>query len=208
VTTGTGELLPRFVSDLARAVEGADARHPVASNMKTGQPFAPGLGPHSEEATFRLVLEELRQPDPGWYRSLDTRIPYPSNPRQKCDLGIDTPCGLIYVEGKLLRLLGDNGKPNDNMLMHILSPYPHQNSALTDCSKLAGSGFTGRLAIIIIGYNYARIPLQPAIDAFEVLASRSVGLGPRLEAGFAGLCHAVHNEGKVLGWEVLPGEVQ
>lgn len=33
--------------------------------------------------------------------------------------------------------LGDNGKPNDNMIMHILSPYPDHRSALTDCSKLA-----------------------------------------------------------------------
>jgi len=27
--------------------------------------------------------------------------------------------------------MGDNGKPNDNMLMHILSPYPAHRSALT-----------------------------------------------------------------------------
>jgi hypothetical protein len=36
----------------------------------------------------------------------------------------------------MLRLMGDNGKPNDNMLMHILSPYPSHRSALTDCQKL------------------------------------------------------------------------
>jgi hypothetical protein len=28
------------------------------------------------------------------------------------------------IEVKMLRLMGDNHKPNDNMLMHILSPYP------------------------------------------------------------------------------------
>jgi hypothetical protein len=28
------------------------------------------------------------------------------------------------IEIKMPRLMGDNGKPNDNMLMHILSPYP------------------------------------------------------------------------------------
>ena len=31
---------------------------------------------------------------------------------------------MIIQEVKMLRLMGDNGKPNDNMLMHILSPYP------------------------------------------------------------------------------------
>jgi hypothetical protein len=34
------------------------------------------------------------------------------------------------------RILGDNGKLNDNMLMHILSPYPQHRSAVTDCNKL------------------------------------------------------------------------
>jgi hypothetical protein len=33
----------------------------------------------------------------------------------------------------MLRLLGDNGKLNDNMLMHVLSPYQAHRSALTDC---------------------------------------------------------------------------
>jgi hypothetical protein len=47
----------------------------------------------------------------------------------------------MAVEVKMLRLMGDNGKPNDNMLMHILSPYPDDNSALTDCQRLAASGF-------------------------------------------------------------------
>jgi hypothetical protein len=28
------------------------------------------------------------------------------------------------IEVKMLRLMGDNGKLNDNMVMHILSPYP------------------------------------------------------------------------------------
>ena len=39
----------------------------------------------------------------------------------------------------MLRFLGDNGKPNDNILMHVLSPYPQHRSALTDCEKLARS---------------------------------------------------------------------
>ena len=53
----------------------------------------------------------------------------------------------------MLRLMGDNGKPNDNMLMHILSPYPKDRSALTDCAKLLGSGLVGRKAIVIYGFD-------------------------------------------------------
>ncbi len=44
----------------------------------------------------------------------------------------------------MLRLMGDNGKANDNMLMHILSPYPSHRSALTDCEKLLGAWLAGQ----------------------------------------------------------------
>lgn len=70
----------------------------------------------------------------------------------------------------MLRLMGDNGKPNDNMLMHILSPYPADRSALTDCSKLLTSGPGDRQAVIIYGFDYPGLPMDPAIEAFETLA--------------------------------------
>ena len=110
--------------------------------------------------------------------------------------------GAMLVEGKLLRLKGDNGKPNDNMLMHILSPYPFHRSALTDCAKLAGSGFAEPKAVVIVGYAYPDLPLAPAIDAFETLAHHAVDLGDRHEAMFSGLCHRVHNRGAVMAWEM------
>jgi hypothetical protein len=78
------------------------------------------------------------------------------------------------VEGKLLRLKGDNGKPNDNMLMHIVSPYPQHRSALTDCIKLINSQLPGVKVVTIIGYSYPDLPLEPAIRAFETLARSEV----------------------------------
>ncbi|MCW2632135.1 MAG: hypothetical protein JWR88_1097 [Pseudonocardia sp.] len=53
----------------------------------------------------------------------------------------------------MLRLMGDNGRPNDNMLMHILSPYPIHHSALSDFAKLTQSGFAARQAIMVFGYD-------------------------------------------------------
>jgi hypothetical protein len=82
------------------------------------------------------------------------------------------------------------------------SPYPLHRSALTDCVKLAASGFAATKVVVIVGYNYPDLPLKPAIDAFEVLAARAVDLGPRHEAMFFGLCHPVHNTGAVIAWEV------
>jgi hypothetical protein len=77
----------------------------------------------------------------------------------------------------MLRLMGDNGKPNDNMLMHILSPYPSHRSALTDCQKLAASSFSGSLSVLIYGYDYDALPMEPAVEAFEQLAAHRVRLG-------------------------------
>ena len=197
-------MLERLVQDLARAAEAADAARPVAHNKRTGVPFEAGLGPHSESETFDLLMETATTTAPQWYRAIEAGVPYPAAPRQKCDLRVTTPAGAMLVEGKLLRLKGDNGKPNDNMLMHILSPYPIHRSALTDCAKLATSGFAELKVIVVVGYAYPDLPLAPAIDAFETLAHHVVDLGRRREATFSGLCHRVHNCGAVMGWEVRP----
>jgi hypothetical protein len=100
-------------------------------------------------------------------------------------------------------MMGDNGKPNDNMLMHILSPYPAHRSAVTDCVKLAESGFDGRKGVVIFGYDYDAWPMDPAVDAFEALASRTSKLSGRVVASFEGLVHPVHQRGRVFGWELL-----
>jgi hypothetical protein len=66
--------------------------------------------------------------------------------------------------------LGDDGKLNDNMLMHILSPYPEHRRAVTDCLKLACTQVAARRAVLIYGFEHEEWPLEPALHAFEVLA--------------------------------------
>ena len=102
----------------------------------------------------------------------------------------------------MMRLMGDNGKANDNILTHILSPYPAHRSALTDCRKLVTSGLNGRHAILIYGYDYPAWPLEPVMDAFECLAGREVKLSERISAPFADLVHPIHRSGTVFGSEV------
>ncbi len=195
-------MLARLTRDLAAAVSAVDARRPVAVNKRSGIEFEPGLGPHSEAETFSLLLNETRHANPGWITELHYSVPYAAGSRQRCDAHVVTADGELFVEGKLLRLKGDNGKPNDNMLMHILSPYPQHRSALTDCLKLSRSQFGGEKAIVVVGYGYTDIPLEPAIDAFERLAATLVDIGQRHEATFSGLCHRVHQEGRVMAWRV------
>ncbi len=146
----------------------------------------------------------MRNAHPARYSSVAFGINYPNISRQKCDLSISQGTDELFIECKLLRMLGDNGKLNDNMLMHILSPYPQHRSALTDCEKLRTSGFEGRKAVLIFGYEGDDWPLEPAITAFELLAGRDELLGTRHSATYSGLCHPVHQSGAVYLWEILP----
>ena len=194
-----------IAADFARAIEAVDSRSPVAVNARTGAPFQPGIGPHTEAQTVKLVMTYLAADDPQKYGSFRLGVPYGDGTRQSCDLWLaGREDGDWAVEVKMLRLMGDNGKPNDNMIMHILSPYPAHRSALTDCTKLVGSSLASHKAILIYGYHYPAWPADPAIEAFEALASMQVCLSDRATAPFDGLIHPVHQRGRVFGWQVRP----
>jgi hypothetical protein len=198
--------LQQIVEDVAACIKRVDMRKPTAANARTGVPYQPGIGPHPETAAVLLVTTELVEFCPERYRErVCLGVSYPNSQREKCDLCIGTAASWDWaVEVKMMRLMGDNGKLNDNMLMHILSPYPAHRSALTDCPKLLRSGLHGRKAILIYGFDYPGWPMDPAIKAFEALARIEVALGERTEASFANLVHPVHTSGRVFGWEVQP----
>tara|TARA_B100001123_G_C15239853_1_gene998669 strand:+ start:107 stop:742 length:636 start_codon:yes stop_codon:yes gene_type:complete len=199
------ENLSVFTSDIAAAMKEVDSRSPRAANARTGVQYQPGIGPHPETQTVKLVVEELQRLFPKRYEGrLALGVPYPHESRQKCDVCIGLEPGWEWaIEVKMLRRMGDNGKPNDNILMHILSPYQQDRSALTDCSKLLNSEFHGRKAVVIYGYDYPDFPMDPAIEAFEVLAGRTVRLGERCASSYKELIHPVHQSGRVFAWEVF-----
>lgn len=199
------DYLGPFVHAFARALESADHKCPVAVNARSGAPFSAGIGPHSESETIRLVISEPEIAGTDAYPGWRLNVPYPDRARQRCDLCLVGASGQIEwaIEAKLLRLLGDNGRPNDNLLMHILSPYPVHRSPVTDCVKLASSRLGNHAAVIIFGYECDEFPLNPAIRAFESLAKDQVRLSQRFEAPFTGLVHPVHRHGSVFGWEVF-----
>ena len=189
--------LTAFVADFADGLKGADAKQPQAVNQRSEKIFQPGIGPHTEAQTVRLVLDEMRAARPARYSGAEFAVPYPTERRQKCDLEH------WFIEVKMWRLMGDNGKPNDNILMHVLSPYVQHRSALTDCEKLSNSGFTGRKAILIYGYEAEGWPLNLVVDAFQTLARTRTHLSECQVACFDGLCHPIHCSGAVYGWELL-----
>lgn len=197
------EFLNVFVSDFAQAMKAVDARYPQAVNARSKEPYTPGIGPHTESQTVALVLKELASGRPSSYAEFRCEVPYISAPRSRCDVCFGSPPEWSWsIEVKMLRLMGDNGKPNDNILMHILSPYPAHRSAVTDAAKLLESGLPGRKALVIFAYEYAEWPPEPVICAFELLASQYAGLSGRVEASVNGLVHPVHQAVRVYGWEL------
>jgi hypothetical protein len=148
-----------------------------------------------------LMLTELRSEPAFSGVAMGQSLPYPGDGRQKCDLFFGDPLEWV-VEAKMARFRGDNGKPDDTSLKDLLSPYPADRSALTDAVKLARPAFGCRKAVLIYGFEYVDRPLEPAIHAFERLASELVELGAPVQAPLEDLVHPVHATGAVFGWEV------
>jgi hypothetical protein len=200
-----GLLLAELVRDFAAGIQAVDSLTPIASSSRTGVSYQPGIGPHTEARTIKLVMAHLADTDPRRNHAYRLGVPYADGTRQACDVCLGSPGSWEWaVEVKMLRLMGDNGKLNDNMVMHILSPYPAHRSALTDCTKLLASQLETRKAVLIYGYDYPDWPMDPAIEAFQVLASRQAKLTDPLVASFDGLIHPVHRRGRVFGWQVQP----
>jgi hypothetical protein len=193
--------LGQIVRDFAAGMEAADKKHPQASSSSTtGRFYQPGIGPFQETEAVALTLAELRTVRGGVYAHAGKRR-YPAS-RNVCDLALgELPDWAIEV--KMARLRRDNGGSEDTTTKKILSPYPDDRSAVTDCRKLASSGFGGRQAILIYGFEDPARPITWLIEAFELIAAGTVTLGPRQTAPLKDLVHPVFAAGQVWGWEVL-----
>ncbi len=179
--------LPDIVQKFAESLKDVDSQRPKYGNYREG------IGPFPEYKAIALIIQELSHKQLPF--NLKTNVVYPDpGSRQKCDICIVLNANHYdwAIEVKLLRFLGDNGKPNDNMLTHILSPYSQHKSALNDCVGLAGSSFKAKKAILIYGFEHNEWPLEPAIEAFEHLANKRLSpvghqLGTRYVRCFTGL---------------------
>jgi hypothetical protein len=196
--------LSTYVSDFAAAIKRVDSTAPCAVNARSGQSYRPGIGPHTEDQTVAMVMANLSQHSPALYGgAFALQVPYPMAPRSKLDIAFGNEGRWrLCIEVKMLRLMGDNGLVNDNMLMHILSPYPAHRSAVTDTEKLLRSGFSGEKGLVIYAYEYPKWSSLPAIEAFEALATRRVCLERVASAASSGLVHPVHTDITVYGWRI------
>jgi hypothetical protein len=195
--------LGQIVHDFAAGMEAADHRRPQASSSSiAGRLYQPGIGPFRETEAVALTLAEMRSVRGGVYANAGKRR-YPAG-RNECDLVVgELPDWAIEV--KMARLRRDNGDYEDTTTKKILSPYPDDRSAVTDCRKLASSGFGERRAILIYGFEDPARPIMWLIEAFELIAARTVTLGPRVAVPLNDLVHPVFAAGHVWSWEVLDG---
>jgi hypothetical protein len=69
-------------------------------------------------------------------------------------------------------------------------------AAVTDCVKLARSGFAGRRAILIYGFDDPERSLRWLIEAFEAVAAGHAVLGSRTEAPLRNLVRPVFTRGR------------
>ena len=188
----------KIISDFALSIKKIDSTKPVyVSQRKNKNVYKPGIGPHTETATINLVVNELKKDK--FYTKIEREIKYP-NSRKSCDLKFSINNKILFSEVKMMRIMGDNNKANDNIFMHIFSPYEKQNSALTDGLKLLKSGFDGEKSIIIYGYDYDDFPIEKTISLFEKTTKDFFNISERYSASFEKLVHPVHTRGSVYGW--------
>lgn len=193
--------LGQIVRDFAMAMEAVDHQSPQATSHRDAtRLYQPGIGPFGEDAAVAMTLAEMQAASAGIYAIAGKRR-YPDS-SHVCDLALGAlPDWAIEV--KLARLGRDNGTYEDAAIKKILSPYPEDRSAVTDCAKLARSGFAGRCAVLIYGFEDPHRPLHWLIEAFEAVAAKKAVLGPREEARLRELVHPVFAAGRVYAWEVL-----
>ena len=190
----------KIISDFALSMKKIDSTKPVyVSQRKNKNVYKPGIGPHTETATINLVVNELKKDK--FYTKIEREIKYP-NSRKSCDLKFSINNKILFSEVKMMRIMGDNNKANDNIFMHIFSPYEKQNSALTDGLKLLKSGFDGEKSIIIYGYDYDDFPIEKTISLFEKTTKDFFNISERYSASFEKLVHPVHTRGSVYGWTI------
>jgi hypothetical protein len=81
-----GMALSDVVHDFATAMKAVDMHGPIATNARSGAPYQPGIGPHTEAQTVRLVMGQAAVLSPQRYACVRLGVPYGDGTRQTCDL--------------------------------------------------------------------------------------------------------------------------
>ena len=188
---------PHNHMDLFQVVD--DVANALVAIDSSGIPFKQfqnGVGPYGEPQLMRAIVQRLAELPAYRGRAATRRSP---------DVLI---AGHWALEVKLARPFGDNGKQAENWSVNLLHPYPGNVSVIGDCLKLERWEGAERRAAVVIGYEHSppQVSLEPLFASFEVIASKVIGLqlGQRVQAERIALAHPIHQQLRVIAWEVLP----
>jgi hypothetical protein len=79
---------------------------PWAINVRTKEPYQPGLGPHTETLTVSVAMGDLAAMNPDTYAAHDLGVPYADGSRQKCDLCLGGPPSWVALLQEPLQAKG------------------------------------------------------------------------------------------------------
>jgi hypothetical protein len=153
--------------------------------------FRPGIGPFGEPQIVKVIASRLSNKG---IVALTRRTP---------DLDIEHQWA---IEFKIIRPFGDNGKEAENWSVNMLHPYAGNTSLIGDAIKLAKLDLYSNKGLFVIGFehNPPKIPLDPLLDSFEVIASQVMGiqLYRRIEEKRGELVHSEHQVLRCIGWQL------
>jgi len=176
----------QLVCQIADFLKEFDSTKPVHKTFK------PGIGPFGEPQIVKEIAKGLSS------KGINSRT------QRTPDMSINDEWA---IEFKIARPFGDNGREAEDWSVNLLHPYEGNVSLLGDCCKLKSLSNYSKKAVIVIGYEHdpAKIPLDPLIKSFEIIASQimNIHLSNRIEQIRKELVHPEHQVVRVIGWEVI-----
>jgi hypothetical protein len=161
------------------------ARRPNSRAQQQARLAGLGIGAESELRTPCLGTVATWGVNSGQHSHAPSNISRPSNDAPWVCLDVTRPMNGRHVTA----------------VKYLLSPYPADRSAATDCVKLAKENLPCRKAMLICGFEVTERPLDLAIAAFETLVRTQVRLSGRHERAFGPLVNPFHTSGRLVGWE-------
>lgn len=187
--SSTNTALVDLVAEIANAIVDIDRSEPPHKS------FRAGAGPFGEPQLVRMIANRLDKLTV--YKGL---IEIKRSP----DMLIRNHWA---VEFKIARPFGDNGNEAENWSVNLLHPYEGNASAVGDALKLLRCECAEQKAVVVIGYEHTppRIDLERLLSSFEAIACKVtlIRIGPRTETIRPQLVHPVHQQVRVVGWEIL-----
>jgi len=169
----------------------ADILKQLDSERPVHKAFQPGIGPFGEPQIVGLIRDRLLA------QGLSAQT------KRTPDLVVQHDWA---IEFKIVRPFGDNGREAENWSVNMLHPYAGNVSLIGDAIKLSALDSYRSKGLFVIGYehNPARIPLDPLIEAFELVARQvmRLALGERIDECREGLVHPEHQVLRCIGWQL------